>query len=133
MFFVLKYLRSIGFCEKDAYIRHVRSESIMQSADADRRLRSWLTILQEIFDYPPDAYSNYLKKKYYRILFQQMSTINLHSREAEYYPLYRQLVRSLLKKSPLRQPFTLALSLLLLPQSVYRTWPVQKAFGLCIK
>jgi glycosyltransferase involved in cell wall biosynthesis len=135
MFFVLRKLQTIGFCEKDSYIRHVRAGSIMQSTDAGRRLKSWLTILQEIFDCPAAAYSNLRRRKYYRVLFQQMATIDLHSEVSAFYPLYRKMVRSLLKKSLFRQPLilTIALLILLMPQAVYRTWVVRKTFGLCVK
>ncbi|GHV57201.1 hypothetical protein FACS1894182_05450 [Bacteroidia bacterium] len=135
MFFVLKKLHSIAFCEKDSYIRHVREGSIMQSTDTVRSLKSWLVILQEVFNHLDKAYSNDQRKKYYRILFLQMAQIDLHSEESEFYPFYKALVKSLFKKEILNQPvlLTLSLCILLMPQSFYQSFIMKKIVGLCLK
>jgi glycosyltransferase involved in cell wall biosynthesis len=135
MFFVLKKLHSIGFCEKDVYLRRIRAGSIMQSTNISRRHESRLTILQEVFDYPADTHSMDLKRKYYRVLFQEMVSIALRAGEAKYYLRYREMVRLLLKKSFFSQParLTMALLILLMPQAVYRMWLFKKVFGLCTR
>jgi glycosyltransferase involved in cell wall biosynthesis len=132
MFLVVKNMNSIAFTTDYTYVAYRTPGSIMQSGDNYKSIQSWYIILEEIFKDFDDPYLEYFKEKYIRILHSKMCLINLKTRESELYNSYKILVKSIIKKfsEKKRMIYVIPLSILLIPQSLYKSFIGKKTFNL---
>ncbi|MDR1730366.1 MAG: glycosyltransferase family 2 protein [Prevotellaceae bacterium] len=115
MFYVVKKLKAIAFSTKFTYLRHIVPNSIMQSTDKSKSIRSMYIISKKVFADVNDPYFEYIKKKYIVKLYHAMRLI---SRNAEQLKLYTTLVKDLLKNKKTK---SIVLYILLLPPFFYKS------------
>ncbi|MDR0682136.1 MAG: glycosyltransferase [Dysgonamonadaceae bacterium] len=97
MFYIVKRLKTVAFTIEYTYIHYIIDGSIIRSKDPYPSINSWYFILNEIFS----SNNNLSKKcmqKYLSILCFYVNRINFATREKILYPLYKDLLRRLLKK-----------------------------------
>jgi len=135
MFFMVKKLNSIAFTSEYTYIHYITYGSIMQSGNNYKNIQSTYIILRKIFDDFDDLHYEYFKKKYLRVLYYEMCSINLNTDESELYHSYKTLVKNIIRQSFKRGKifFALPIYILLMPQFFYKSFVCKQFFRLFTK
>jgi glycosyltransferase involved in cell wall biosynthesis len=122
MFYTVKRLEKIAFSTRYTYIRYINPDSITQSANNYASIRSWNVILKEIFDNMDEPLCRRQRKNYTLILYNNIIRINFNiNEEKKLYFAYRDFIKSLLKKNIRNVFFASVLTVLLMPQSFYKS------------
>lgn len=136
MFYLLRKLSVIGFCEYNTYVHYVVKGSIMQNPNIEKSLTSWLNILQILTSELNSGLTSfelrYLAKK---IKFNMLRLAVRMPEYNSYLKRYRSLIICLLKRIGLSRRFTFSLSVVifLFPSRFYASWIGRKWSGLFIK